>query len=222
VFCLETGFEKASKYPDEQETDEFDAHSTAFLVRQNGSSVWAGTARLILPDCELLPIQQVYQLSNTLSLEQTGEVSRLLIIGNVRRRSAPVRSVSRRNSSEQLRWRDKAANSCKASDVLVSLVRAIAGYCVENGIPRTVFFVTPALARILRRLKIDLTEIGDSIQHRGFRIPYVVDPLQVLKTLNKLFEKELHPSNPYELFSEQGGTVYPHQLEEPFLEKIAN
>jgi N-acyl amino acid synthase of PEP-CTERM/exosortase system len=93
VFCLETGFEEASRYPDEQETDEFDAYSTAFLVRQNGSNVWAGTARLILPDDKLLPIQHMYQLSNTLSLKQTGEVSRLLIIGDVRRRSAAIKQL---------------------------------------------------------------------------------------------------------------------------------
>src|SRR5512134_3593348 len=50
VYCIEQrapGFE-ASKYPDEMESDEYDAHSSHILLRHRPSGEFVGTARLIL------------------------------------------------------------------------------------------------------------------------------------------------------------------------------
>lgn len=209
VFCLETGFEDASRYSDTQEKDEFDTRSVHFLARNIHSGAWLGTARLIQPCENLLPIQLHHQLNSTLDFSCTGEVSRLLICRGVRRRTEVPRSGTSRKSTKEVRspyfLTSQNQRHIPSGLVLRGLILAIAGYCVNHGISRTAFFITPALARILRRLDIDLIEIGTPIRHRGLRIPYIVDANKVYTALNGDSNRsgsERHPGTPYRLFSE--------------------
>jgi N-acyl amino acid synthase of PEP-CTERM/exosortase system len=186
VFCVETGFEDASRYPDGQEKDEFDECSVPFLVRNKRSGTWLATARLILPSEGVVPpIERYCNVSrNSVSFDQVAELSRLLVVPHVRRRwryakfsrtARPIgQSMSHLTNQEFL----------KTKEILSELLRAMSAYGLECGIPHAAFFITPALARILTRMKIDLTKIGSSVEHRGIRFPYLSEANQVYQALS--------------------------------------
>ncbi len=209
VFCLETGFEDAARYPDEEEKDEFDDRSVQFLMRHKASGDWLATSRLVLPDSDPLPIENYCELTpeNGVVLEKTAEVSRLLIATEVRRR----RCDGRRSRPARQRLRETA-------NLLRDLIRAIAAYCMRNDIPSTAFFITPALARILGRMSIELTQIGPPTRHRGIRVPYLTDVEQVFDTLSRLIiaERGIAPV-PYRLFSH---LALPREMEEVALARF--
>ena len=228
VYCLETGFEEASRYPDHKESDEYDNHATHFLMRGKQSGVGFAAARLVLPGDRALPVESLYEIPKNhiskihgIPYEKTAEVSRLLITKNIRR---PTEYASSR--------RPRVANQRQATPhhgrmraaVLVDLIRAMAAYSCEHGIPQWVFFATPALARILRRLGISLIEIGAPRQHRGIRFPYVTEAEQIYDTLTLATEREGNKdplSPPYQLFSELSSATYPHNMEGPMLKQAS-
>ncbi len=100
VLCIEQrlpGFD-ASLYPDKLEKDCYDKHSLHILLRHLPSGNFIGTVRLILNDPtqpeKLLPIELYGQLDPTLldikalPRQQTGEISRFVIIGQFTRRKS--------------------------------------------------------------------------------------------------------------------------------------
>jgi hypothetical protein len=89
------------------------------------------------------------------------------------------------------------------------LIRAIAAYCVDNDVPQSVFLITPALARILARLNVQLTEVGPPCDYRGIRFPYVCDTQQVHDTLSDAIklgksESDAHPYKPFSQLEREG------------------
>jgi hypothetical protein len=81
----------------------------------------------------------------------------------------------------------------------------MAAYCLDHDVPQWVFLVAPALGRILRRMGIELTEIGDPCEHRGLRFPYVTRVEQIndaLSALNGVAGDSHDHRYPYRLFSE--------------------
>ena len=210
VFCLETGFEEASRFSDKQERDEYDDRSVHFLVRNTNSGEWMATARLIFPGDRPLPVEHRCNLDQDhVCMSDMVELSRLLIAPPFRRRRQGV--ASKRTAGTDPR---PASHSTRpeAAWILGKLIRAIAAYCVEHDIPGAVFFVTPALARILNRMKIQLTVIGEPCQHRGLRYPYASDGKQVFDAVSRIIERERpeRESDPYRLFSEWYSPVSPH------------
>lgn len=203
VFCLETRFEDASNHPDGQEKDQFDDHAQHFLVRSKHAETWLATARIILPGDSPLPIERHCHVHrDSVPFEQMAEFSRLLISTQVRRRRQGA--VSRRSVG-----RPSRSPMCSDSAwMLVKLFHAMAAYGLERGIPGAAFFITPALARILTRMKIELTAIGEPCQHRGLRFPYATDAKQVFEALSRFIEVRGEDGEPcpYRLFSELPST----------------
>ena len=46
VFCLETGYEDPSQFPDGEEKDEWDDDAAHFLVKERSSGQWVAAMRL--------------------------------------------------------------------------------------------------------------------------------------------------------------------------------
>ena len=211
VFCLETGFEDAAVYPEEEEKDEFDDRAVHFLVRDKDSGTWLAAARLVLPGKRTLPVEHHCELfrdelskTQPFPLERTGEVSRLLLTKGIRRRREDTGLLRRDPPGAETRSRPPAQERRSSHAVLKELLLGIAAYCRSHDIPQTAFFVTPGLARILGRLGIKLSAIGDPCQHRGHRFPYVADVEQVyqaLKTPAEDGESGDGQARPYRLFS---------------------
>ncbi|MDA9982582.1 PEP-CTERM/exosortase system-associated acyltransferase [Gammaproteobacteria bacterium] len=227
VYCLETGFEKASRYPDRLERDEFDCRSKHFLMRDMHSDVWFAAARLVLPSDRTLPVERhcgvprnIISSVKNIPYEQTAEFSRLLI---TKKGWPSIENIGLHHpNSENQRFVPRHFKIRKMV-ALKNLIRSMAAYCCEHKIPQWVFFATPALARILRRLGIKLSKIGGASQHRGVRFPYVAEVEQIYDTLTLSTEHERSKyqiSHPYRLFSELHNTKYPSLLEEPFVERF--
>ena len=88
VYCEEWGFEKPEKYPNRQETDEFDKHSVHFAaIDDSGKTV--GTVRLILFSPDGFPLEKHCDIDISgegVRGEDTAEVSRLIISKDYRKR----------------------------------------------------------------------------------------------------------------------------------------
>ncbi len=187
VFCLETGFEDASRFPDQQEKDEFDDNAVPFLVRCRHTGAWLATARLLLPGGKALPITRYCNLNTrTIPLDRMAELSRLLITAHVRRRHPSSRLGRLTPSSRQFAYLCGRRHSIHTASILRELLRAMAAYGVERDIPLAAFFITPALARILARMQIELTVMGSAVHHRGLRVPFLSSAKQVYGSLTRL------------------------------------
>ncbi len=215
VFCLDTGFENPCNYPGGEETDEFDDHALHFLVRYRYSNNWIGGARLIPPNNGLLPIERHCDIcrdsitkTHNIPFHRTGEVSRLLIT-KVSRRSSPYEFPSHRREPVRPSGGLGVSLDERRSKpaILRELIRGMAVCSLDRGITQWVFFVTPALARILRRMGIELDEVGAPCEYRGIRIPFVAKPDQIYRALTQQIEVNATASRrlpAYILFSDLG------------------
>lgn len=89
VYCEEWGFENPEKYPDRQETDEFDKNSVHFIAIDDAGRA-VGTVRLILFSPDGFPLEKHCDISSSgegIRGEDTAEVSRLVISRNYRKRT---------------------------------------------------------------------------------------------------------------------------------------
>ncbi len=209
VFCVETGFEDASRFPDKQEKDEYDENAIPFLVRCRDNGDWLATARLILPGDGSLPIERYCNVPrHTIPFDQMAELSRLLISTEVRRGRFSFRRRQIPESALRARSRDKRPQRLQTARILRDLIRAMAAFGLDRGIPHAAFFITPALARILGRMQIDLTTIGDAVRHRGLRFPFISRATQVYDALTRVAERDGGVSTyPYSMFSESSAVV---------------
>ncbi len=89
VYCEEWGFENPEKYPDRQETDEFDKNSVHFAAIDDSGKI-VGTVRLILFSPDGFPLEKHCDLNGSdegIRGEDTAEISRLVISRNYRKRT---------------------------------------------------------------------------------------------------------------------------------------
>ena len=89
VYCEEWGFENPEKYPDRQETDEFDKNAVHFAAIDDSGRI-VGTVRLILFSPDGFPLEKHCDLNGSgegVRGEDTAEISRLVISRNYRKRT---------------------------------------------------------------------------------------------------------------------------------------
>lgn len=161
VFCEETGFEAPAE-AGEEERDEFDQRSVHFLLSDRSSGEWVAASRLVLRGDGPLPVERfcraLHEEEFRAPRTPDSEVSRLLVIG-----------------------RHRGARATYA--ILRSLLGGMACYGLQAGLSRVVFFVTPALAHVVRGLGIEMTPVGETTLYRGARTPYAADGEQVYRAL---------------------------------------
>ncbi len=168
VYCEETGWERNQLFIQEKlERDGFDATSHHFLVRDRLTLEWLGGLRLVEQPFYALPISKFCQINgqNQYFFGQDGcvEVSRLFVLPDFR--------CGRQQGFDKL----EASRLGRAShyyEVMLGLIRAAREFGLNKGINSWYFLVEPALARIIKRVGIDLYRCGPGVQHRGLRHPY--------------------------------------------------
>lgn len=165
VFCEETGFEDGQAFPANEEFDQWDRHAVPFIVRTRQTQEWVATLRLILPKASL-PSQQLCMLDRgaiaKIKPHEVGEISRLCVLPTFRcRRRAPGR---RRNT---------VVNHQHESEITLGLLRAAAAYSQKMQIRYWYVLTTGGLARLMSRMHLPLHPIGDGIEHRGTRYPFL-------------------------------------------------
>jgi N-acyl amino acid synthase of PEP-CTERM/exosortase system len=180
VYCLETGFENANRFPDGEEKDEFDEDSTHFLVKAKHTDEWIAAIRLVYPRHGLLPMESFCHIDTRVKQSVAGqrimEVSRLSIVEGYRRRrqDKPFLYGNRSNEFlEELYLGSKERR--KQPEILMSMLCAISTYGREHDVQQLFFLITPALARLLTCFNIQPKLAGPACKHRGLRYPYSME-----------------------------------------------
>jgi len=221
VYCLETGYEDPSHYPEKTETDEFDQHSVHVIARARSTGEWIAALRLVIRPFGSLPLNAFADvncdfLSDEITRDiKTGqgslcaEVSRLCVISSYRRRAQerttpyqlsydPDRDPPPSNTSELSERR-------KAPWLMLGLLNAARDYSETHNVRYWFFLVADALARIMEGLGFGLTTVGPVCEHRGKRRPYFRDLNtryeNIAERLPMVYQIFTQPSG-YRLYSE--------------------
>lgn len=181
VYCDELGYEprRASLL----EHDAYDARSIHCLLFHKASQTYAGCVRLVLPDGDDVDDQLPFESSCSQSLDwdfdaagQTpraryGEISRLAITANFRRRRGEVTL----GDSDSLALDGADQNDRRLfPSVALGLYVAITAMGLNKGLDGVFAMMEPRLARQLRRFGIVFTQVGAQVEHRGVRAPFFI------------------------------------------------
>ena len=154
VYCLERGFLPAERYPTAIETDAFDAHSL-HIGTLDPLGALVGTARLVRPSAEGLPIFEHCQLSGGVELQRarvTGvEVSRLAV------------------SRQYRRSRDGGGA------LVVALYRSLYEVSKTFGYTHWLVATEPSLQRLVAKFGFPFRQIGPEVDYLGPVAPYLMD-----------------------------------------------
>ena len=182
VYCLDECFEEQDDGQEEIERDEWDSHSTHFLVRNRQTSDWVAAMRMVTPDTNrALPIEQLCDINplvaSTSSGNQIAEISRLCILNSYRRRQTArvlpfdVDSTRKQDGISTIQTNINSSRSL----IMKGLLRAASIYSYDNNIPYWYFLTTPALARIVNRMGVQMIKAGSACNHCGVRYPFLAN-----------------------------------------------
>jgi len=203
VYCEDLKFEAVRA--DGMETDEYDSHSLYGLVQSATSGQYVGCARLILPcpqdEKKLFPVEKscAHTIdpalfdSKAVPRQKIGEVSRLAVVAAYRRRKgeesrpAPVDDESF-GTEQQPRF----------PYIPFALYFGCAALARKSGIDHVLVLTEPRLSAHFRKLGMNIQQIGEGIDHRGHRVPSVINattfPQDIhfaLRSLYSLIEEEV-------------------------------
>jgi len=185
VYCRELGWEPISA--DGLEKDEYDPHALHCLLRSTTRDKFIGCIRLVLPTDSgagmSLPIQETcngvleagHPDPNDLENLLVAEVSRLAISADYRRRrheqGRPVAMGEEQSVREERR---------KFPYIPVALYLGMLHMASRQNIKTLYILTEPLLAKHFSRLGGKLQQVGKGIEHRGLRVPYIMDVEEVL------------------------------------------
>jgi N-acyl amino acid synthase of PEP-CTERM/exosortase system len=179
VYCLEHAFENLAEHSNGRETDVDDDRSVHALLVHRRTGTYAGTVRVILPNCHephrLLPIQRILAsqqrgVAERLPGPTTAEISRFLVSKEFRRRRGEelYADVGALGDAAAIPGERRVAPY-----ITFGLVRGVLEICAEYGMTHICAVMHPALIRILCRFGLAFEAIGDLVNHRGLRQPCV-------------------------------------------------
>ncbi|MES9869610.1 MAG: PEP-CTERM/exosortase system-associated acyltransferase [Sedimenticola sp.] len=179
VYCEDLGWEEVN---DEGiERDEYDDHAMHCLLQSTDYGDYVGCARIVVPDFlkkdAPLPFQQsclgtLYPDQPDLQAMENGtaaEISRLAVIKRYRRRHG--------EENKAVALSDDDLGSFKRPRfpyIPVGLYMGILDIASRNGLETLYFMTEPKLATHFAKLGVELTQIGEPVEHRGTRVPYVM------------------------------------------------
>jgi N-acyl amino acid synthase of PEP-CTERM/exosortase system len=189
VYCEELGFEPARA--DGRETDGYDAQSIHCLIRAVRTGKFVGCTRLVLtrdgnPGAPL-PFERTCERSLDRSIVDPGklqrrriaEVSRLAIIADYRNRTGE-REV-------QVPMNDESFGDSfrpRFPYIPVGLYLGTIELARLHGVDTLFVLTEPRLAKHFARLGVDITQIGEPVEHRGTRVPSMMSVSRILDGLN--------------------------------------
>ena len=177
VYCEEFGYERADAFPDQLETDEFDAHSRHCLVVHKSTDMPAGCARLVLADEQsLLPMEKFCSsaIDEDIIRSFDGrrhtvcEFSRLGVDGAFRRR--PGERESRFGELSALDYSQRELRTFS----LIAVAAILSALAMSDliGRPHCFAMMEPFLPRLLKRSGLVVHPAGTEIEYHGVRSPY--------------------------------------------------
>ncbi len=189
VYCEELKFE--AERSDGRERDEYDAHSLHCLIRSVPTGEYAGCTRLVLarPGDPLYPlpfektcaraIDRSIVDPRALPRQRIAEVSRLAITAAYRRRSG-----ERRQAAPLSEKSFGAGEKPRFPHLLVGLYLGTVELAVLHDIDTLFVLTEPRLAKHFSRLGVAIEQIGSPVEHRGMRVPSMMDVRSIIAGLN--------------------------------------
>jgi N-acyl amino acid synthase of PEP-CTERM/exosortase system len=194
VYCEEFRYESAEAFPQQMESDEFDASSRHCLVSHKSSGMPAGCARLVLAsEQQLMPLEK-FCLS---ALDQEKlrafddkrhtlcEFSRLGVDGAFRRRQGEGESRFGEISALDCSKREQRTFS------LIAVATILSALALSENIGRRHCFamMEPFLPRLLRRSGMIVHPAGSEIEYHGARSPYYFETRELVSGMAEEFQE---------------------------------
>lgn len=192
VYCRDLGYEPVR--PDERETDAFDIRSQHCLLRTVSTpKVSVGCTRVVTHDTNNPDAPFPFEITcrdslhrhiidpSRLSRTHIGEVSRLAVSAPYRRRKGE------RNSPEPSITPDfEIPQQPRFPYVPIALYLSAIEMARRNNIEVLFILTEPRLAEHFCRTGVQLKQIGDPIEHRGLRIPSMLDVRHTIQHMRKM------------------------------------
>lgn len=195
VYCEDLGFEPLR--PDGRETDAYDAHSIHCLLRTVGAPHQpVGCARVVLTDPQDRSAPLPFERACAATLDRTiidpaalprdriGEVSRLAVHRTYRRRKGEERSSVNNIDDRDFGTKEQP----RFPYIPVGLYMGTIAVAARQGIDTLFVLTEPRLASHFAKLGVKITRIGDPIEHRGTRIPSMIDVRDVIDNMRLLMK----------------------------------
>ncbi len=217
VYFEETGWEKSKAVAQKRlEQDKYDPYSAHFLVYDCLAREWMAGLRLVVSPYENLPMARSCQLELTsngnFDVNQCVEVSRLFVLPNYR--CGKQRSKNKVDAEKSPKKIEKAH-----TEIMLGLIRAAREYGLKNDLKSWFFLVEPRLARRIQRMGIGLIPCGETVNHRGLRVPFYGEvescftPLFARGTcISEMFSRNYAYHSYSEVFPENNGVEFAHQM----------
>ncbi len=183
VYCLEQGFEEASRFPDGRESDGFDGRAVHSIVRHLDSGLTAATVRLVLPDPNepeaLFPIEEncAASIQSAASLVQgvprasIAEISRFAVSKEFKRRLGEKGSVAGIGPDPGVYVRPDPKKVRQLPHLILGLFAAIVKMSAQHNVTHWYAVMDVSLLRLLSRFGIRFLPMGEQVDYHGFRQP---------------------------------------------------
>lgn len=182
VYCIETGFEDPSRFPDRRELDDYDDVSQHGLILSRRTGWPVATLRLVRPCLQpglAFPVERAFPRllesrgygCNRLPFESTAEISRFAISNEFKRRpgeSGTLAGASDKSLREGMRL-DDGDGRRHFPHIILGLYYLLIQLSAKSGITHWVAVMEPALLRLLARFGIEFVSIGEPIEFHGRR-----------------------------------------------------
>ncbi len=190
VYCEELGFE--AKRANHLEFDDYDLRSSHCLLFHKPSQTYAGCVRLIMADPHESEAKFPFEITTGTHLKwgtepptelercHYAETSRLAITSQFRRRRGETTTPD--GGSEAI---ENASTDERRSfpSVALGLYLAATAIAIDKNLEGVFAIMEPRLARQLRRFGFLFEQVGEIIDHRGKRAPFIINTKQVSTTL---------------------------------------
>ncbi|MDO9042886.1 MAG: PEP-CTERM/exosortase system-associated acyltransferase [Desulfocapsaceae bacterium] len=216
VYCLECQFLDPLDYPDGLEIDSYDQRSF-HVASHNFEGLLVGSMRFVLAnECQEFPFQEHCSTFDDFTFpprEQCGEVSRLVVRKNYRRRVGDSLqgmskgfqeqgNVSNIGQQEHNTENENSERRSNSPQILIGMYREIFRFCRRNGVNYCFAAMERGLARILNRIGLRFISIGPQTDYYGKVVPYIInldimeaDLLKANAFLGHWFKED--PETPY-------------------------
>jgi len=193
VYCEDLGFEPIRQ--DGREMDAYDPHSIHCLLRTvDAPHQRVGCARVVVTDPKDRSAPLPFERACAETLDRTiidpaalprdriGEVSRLAVHRTYRRRKGEERSSVNRIDEGDFGTKEQP----RFPYIPVGLYMGTIAVAARQGIDTLFVLTEPRLASHFAKLGVRITRIGGPIEHRGTRIPSMIDVRDVIDNMRLL------------------------------------
>ncbi|QID18734.1 PEP-CTERM/exosortase system-associated acyltransferase [Nitrogeniibacter mangrovi] len=190
VYCEELKFEP--ERPDRREIDVYDAHSVHCLLRSaRDPFAPVGCTRLILADPEDLDAPLPFEAACAHTLDRSlidparldrrriAEVSRLAVRSAYRRRRGERHVAVALDESDY----NDSEDQPRFPYIPIGLYLGAVALAARNGVDTLFVLTEPRLASHFGKLGVEIRQIGGPIEHRGTRVPSMMDVQSIIKGL---------------------------------------